>query len=421
MGNEGPSVAQENVIGEVESARLVAVDEETGEVVDVLTDEGIIKTVIETADGDRLTDALEDNADDELRVSLYATDDDGNLTEVQGEQLDQGISGTTFAQLTYMARALHSQGIDEFVTRVTDSTGTQIDPLSQDVTEGVSNDHVRTSLYGENPSGNLVRLQLDSNGEIEASLEAESITVDGDDDDGNTLAVNAETLSHSITDPGGLVTYPSRALQQYSMDELRARVHDSTGTQLDLLNQDPLESVADDELRSRLFGIGSGGVLQQVNVKQIGNAPSTNDAGVATYIARALNSLGEDELVSRIADASGTQVDPAVATDYLEFQTTGHDLVGAGDLTIGPGAVERGTAVTIAATSTDNNTFSVSVSWGDGSGNTFQSESAADIGLDTITEDYARLVRKGPRVSITVTDESGAAQNTVNIHADTER
>jgi len=122
-----------------------------------------------------------------------------------------------------------------------------------------------------------------------------------------------------------------------------------------------------------------------------------------------------------IEDSTGAQIDPAVATDYFDSQTTGHDLVGSGDLTVGPGAVDRGAAVTIAATSTDNNTFSVSVDWQDSSGNVFQTESAADIGLDTITEDYARLVRKAPQVSITVTDESGATQNTVNVHADTER
>jgi hypothetical protein len=51
----------------------------------------------------------------------------------------------------------------------------------------------------------------------------------------------------------------------------------------------------------------------------------------------------------------------------------------------------------------------------------FQTEPAADIGLDTITEDYARLVRKGRRVVVTVTDESGAAQNNINIYVDTQR
>lgn len=122
-----------------------------------------------------------------------------------------------------------------------------------------------------------------------------------------------------------------------------------------------------------------------------------------------------------IEDSTGTQTDPAIATAYLDYQNTGYDLVASGDLVVGPGPVERGTAVVIAASSVDNNAFSVSVQWKDGSGNVFQSESAADIGLDNVTEDYARLVRKAPQVELTITDESGAAQNNINIHTDTER
>jgi len=122
-----------------------------------------------------------------------------------------------------------------------------------------------------------------------------------------------------------------------------------------------------------------------------------------------------------VEDTSGTPVDPAVATRYLDEGRTEYDLVGSGDLTIGPGSVKRGTAVVIAATSTDDNAFSVSASWEDAQGNVFQTEPAADIGLDTITEDYARLVRKAGRVRLTVTDESGAAQNTINIYVDTQR
>jgi hypothetical protein len=135
----------------------------------------------------------------------------------------------------------------------------------------------------------------------------------------------------------------------------------------------------------------------------------------------ALNAQAADELRARIHDSTGTQVDPAIATEYLDYQNTGYDLVGSGDLTVGPQLVKQGTAVVIAATSTDNNPFSVSVQWEDSSGAVFQSESAADIGLANVTEDYARLVRKAPRAEITVTDESGATQNNINIHADTER
>jgi hypothetical protein len=77
--------------------------------------------------------------------------------------------------------------------------------------------------------------------------------------------------------------------------------------------------------------------------------------------------------------------------------------------------------VTIAANSTDENTFSVSVEWVDSAGNVYQQESPTDIELSSITQDFARLVRKAPQVQVTVTDDSGATQNNINIHVDTQR
>jgi hypothetical protein len=129
----------------------------------------------------------------------------------------------------------------------------------------------------------------------------------------------------------------------------------------------------------------------------------------------------EQQTPVAVEDSAGTQIDPSIKPEYINYQAAGHDTVGAGDLTIGPRRVNRGTAVIIAATSTDDNAFSVSVEWVDSSGNTYQSESAADIGMNSITEDYARLVRKGPQAEVIATDESGAAQNLVNVHVDTER
>lgn len=148
-----------------------------------------------------------------------------------------------------------------------------------------------------------------------------------------------------------------------------------------------------------------------------------NEAGITPNdnleIAIVEDALGGLDVL--VNDTTDTRIDPALATAYLASQTVGHDLVASGDLVVGPAVIERGTGVIIAATSTDNNSFSISVEWKDSNGNVFQSETATDIGLDTITEDYARLVRKGPQIEVTVTDESGAAQNNINIHADTER
>lgn len=109
------------------------------------------------------------------------------------------------------------------------------------------------------------------------------------------------------------------------------------------------------------------------------------------------------------------------APDHPNRQVVGHDLVADGDLTIGDVGVARSEAAVVAANSTDGNTWSASVDWQNDAGDVFQSESAADINLSSVAEDWARLVRKGPRVQVTFTDESGAGSNEINAHVDTER
>ena len=188
--------------------------------------------------------------------------------------------------------------------------------------------------------------------------------------------------------------------------------------------EDALASVGADSLRvasPNPLDVSAAEVDVDVASQSLGTVTVDDDGSLAINAYNGGTLPTEQQSPVGVEDAGGNQVDPALATDYLDAQQAGYDLVGGGDLTIGPGAVERGKAVVIAANSTDNNTFSVSVEWQDSNGNVFQAEPAADIGLDAVTEDYARLVRKGPQVEVTVTDESGASQNTINIHADTER
>jgi len=163
------------------------------------------------------------------------------------------------------------------------------------------------------------------------------------------------------------------------------------------------------------------GVLQQVNAEQFNTALAATDVGLATYGDRALQTLAQDELRSRIHDSAGTQINPDQSPDYPDSQTVGYDLIGTGDLVIGPVSVARAEAVVISVNSTDAATFSVSVDWEDGAGNVFQAESAADIGMANVTQDWARLVRKGPQVEVTITDTSGGVANNVNAHVDVER
>jgi len=127
-----------------------------------------------------------------------------------------------------------------------------------------------------------------------------------------------------------------------------------------------------------------------------------------------------DESV-QIEDSTGSLIDPAKAIDQPDNVTTGHDLIGTGDLTLGPVAVNGAAAVIISAKSTDSNAFSVSVSWQDDSGNEFQTEDKTEVGLSSVTDDWARLVRKGKQIEVTVTDESGGASNNVNVYLDTHR
>jgi hypothetical protein len=130
-----------------------------------------------------------------------------------------------------------------------------------------------------------------------------------------------------------------------------------------------------------------------------------------------INSLPEPLDVS----AETVTVNNQDAPEHPESETTGHDLIGTGDLTLGPLSVARASKLVITATSTDGNAWSASLDWVDSNGNTFLSESATDVGLSSVTDGSATLDRKGPNVTITFTDESGGSSNNVNVYADTHR
>jgi hypothetical protein len=281
------------------------------------------------------------------------------VEDTNGSQVDPATEGTLAGRLARELEADDGTGTYAGIER----TGNSLQASMEAWNAGTLLVQEDTPL---NVSASTVSIQeataLDVSGATVPVEQQTPVGIEADDDDGNTLAVNAETVGHSINDADGLVTYLARALQDQSFDQLR----------VDLQN---------------------------------------NNAGTLAV---------EPQTPVAVENTAGNQVNPARKIHFPNQQVSGHDLA-AGDLTIGPALVDRGTAVVIAATSTDGNAFSVSVEWQDRSGSTYQSESAADIGLDTTTEDYARLVRKAPRIVVTVTDESGAAQNLVNVHADTER
>lgn len=103
---------------------------------------------------------------------------------------------------------------------------------------------------------------------------------------------------------------------------------------------------------------------------------------------------------------------------------TGHDLDpnADGDLVLSGLSVAATQAVVISVNSVDDNALSVSVDWVDGSGNVFTTESASDIDLSGVITDDARLYRKGPNATVTITsDKSAGTQNRVNAFVDTHR
>lgn len=113
-------------------------------------------------------------------------------------------------------------------------------------------------------------------------------------------------------------------------------------------------------------------------------------------------------------------------TQHPEDEVTGHDL----DPTNGSGdyvthvSVAATQALVIAGNSTDGNTWSASVRWIDSESgdNEFVNESKTDTELNAVTNDWARLVRKGPVAEVTVTsEETDGTQNRVNVFADSHR
>lgn len=108
---------------------------------------------------------------------------------------------------------------------------------------------------------------------------------------------------------------------------------------------------------------------------------------------------------------------------YPNQLETGHNLDpnAQGDLTL-EGTVENTQAVLIAANSVDDQNWSASVEWVDEDGNTIQTESATDIALSGVDNDFARLTRKGPRVSVTFTSDAAAGTaNNLNAYLDSHR
>lgn len=200
------------------------------------------------------------------------------------------------------------------------------------------------------------------------------------------------------------------ALDSVGSDELRVLLEGNNAGTLPVEQQSPVVIEADDD----------GGNTSSLQAEEIDTSIGGVETALITYLARALNEVGNDELVSRITDSTGSQVDPSLSVDYPDSAQE-QDLIVTGDLVVGPTPVGRSEAVIIAANSDDDNVWSASVEWQDDSGNVIQTESASDIGLNSVDNEYSRLVRKGQQVQVTFSDQSGATNNNINAFVDAHR
>jgi hypothetical protein len=328
-----------------------------------------------------LARALDSVSNDEVRTIQLGTDTNGSPEKIIAEQLDTAVNATDVGQLTYAARALNSSGLDEFVTRVTDSAGNQIDPLNQDILESVGNDEARTRLFGPDDGGALQQAQVE--------------------------ALNNSPAAGTYAQ----VTYLARALNSQDLDEFITRVTDSGGAQIDPLNQDALDSVANDELRSLLMGTDTGGADQKLIAEQLDTAVANTDVALLTWLARALNSVGVDELVARTTDSSGNQQDLQQTASAYENGTALAANSEVASTLVAPGGSN------IHGKVESSGQYSVEARYQDDQGNTIFTETIANaVAGGTVTNigpNSNAVAPASDHVVIAVTDGSGADQ-TVN-------
>lgn len=86
-----------------------------------------------------------------------------------------------------------------------------------------------------------------------------------------------------------------------------------------------LEAQAAGELRTRLYGVDRGGTLAEVQAEEVDSTLSAAETAVVTYPSRALNTVGSDELVARVTDSGGTQIDPATVALEDALASNGTD------------------------------------------------------------------------------------------------
>lgn len=240
---------------------------------------------------------------------VHGDDDDGNTLRVQAETLSEAISDPD-GLITYSGRALQSQG---------------------------SVDQIRVDVENFN------------------ATDQQTVSVQGDDDDGNTLDVAAETLSQAITDPDGIVTYGDRALQgQGSNDQLRVDLENNNAGTLAVEQQTPV-ALEDNGGTA----ISTSNPLS-VDASQGGTVTVTDDSSfnIAGTVAT------EQQTPVGIEDTSGTQADPFDQQDTAQTTASDSGTGSANAATLDLGRLRK--AVDIHVDTSGDATLTVEVSEDDG-------------------------------------------------------
>jgi hypothetical protein len=175
------------------------------------------------------------------------------------------------------------------------------------------------------------------------------------------------------------------------------------GTQVLAVRTANPESLADQDNDYQPFGVNptTGGVYvhlaNQLDQTQDGVQAFGNDGNGASPIPVRNNGVADD-------------------VAHPEQIVAGADLVNNGDQVINVD-VSRAKYVTYTVNETSGGSVDVSVEWLDQNMNTFFTQSASDLSAQGVTQDYSRLNRRGPRVEITVSNNSSATNT--NIFVDT--
>ena len=145
---------------------------------------------------------------------------------------------------------------------------------------------------------------------------------------------------------------------------------------------------------------------------------NTSDAEIdpaTVALEAALKSNHTDEFISRITDASGSEINPSTNEDqpnWLDEDIFNHDLIGTGDYTVAETSIRGTSDVVIKIESRDTETFTVTVEWTDGSGNVLFTDEPTEA--RDVTSANLKFDTSSDNIQLTITDTSGAAQNIID-------